>query len=268
MDLSVDIKLTTGGQSFCGSWWNMQAGAIDLCFKLYYVKSGVGWMVFGDEVCEIKGGNFYFINGYKLSQQWSEQLMDIYWVHFVPWAINPSVIYSPLPAFHQWNAEDVDTESFEAGVKGVYCDNLPGLAGIGADFRVRSTANFVLAELLDGCSEGEYREWSAAFSRIKPAIEHMDKYFIDNTPLENLAEIANLTPNYFHRACKKILGVTPYEYMLKKRLNKAKHLLTTTDLPISQVAELTGYENSYYFSRTFRKNTGKTPSQIRKDSPV
>ncbi len=103
---------------------------------------------------------------------------------------------------------------------------------------------------------------------LQNAIDYMDSNYTLNPPLEAIAATANLTPNYFHRAFKQILGLTPYDYMLKKRLNKAKGLLTSTDLPISQIAELSGYENSYYFSRIFKKHSGKTPSQVRQNSPV
>jgi len=139
---------------------------------------------------------------------------------------------------------------------------------LAADCRIRGVVNSLLAGLLGRCSESEFHKWSAAFGRIKAAMDYMDTNYTENPQLETVAAVANFTPNYFHRAFKEILGLTPYEYMLKKRLNKAKHLLTTTDMPISEIAELTGYENSYYFSRTFRKNSGKTPSEVRKNSPV
>lgn len=268
MDFKIDIQFIGGDRSLCNDWWTMEAGAIDLCFKLYYIKSGKGWMLFGDELCELKPGRLYFVNGYKLSRQWVEKEMDIYWVHFVAGGLNPSVVSSPLPAYYSWSESEIKADEFEAGVDGIYCRELDGLAAVGADCRVRSITNNILANLLDGCCEGEYREWSAAFERIKPAIDYMDTHFIVNPQLETIAAMANLTPNYFHRAFKKILGSTPHEYMLKKRLSKAKYLLTTSSLPISEIAELTGYENSYYFSRTFKKNTGKTPSQVRKNSPV
>jgi AraC family transcriptional regulator len=268
MEWKLDIEFIAGGQSLCGSWWTMEAGALDLCFKLYYVVAGGARMQFGDEIYELQAERLYFINGYKLSRQWCDDYMDVFWVHFNPQSINPRILSSALPALSNWAIREIGADSFKSGVEDIYCCRKSGLAAIAADCRMRSTANDVLARLLGRCDEIKFRSWSAAFARIRPAIDHMDAHFTDNPPLEELAAIANLTANYFHRAFKKILGVTPYEYMLKKRLNTAKHLLTTTDKPVAEIAEITGYENSYYFSRTFRKNTGKTPSQVRKNSPV
>jgi AraC-like DNA-binding protein len=255
MDWKLDIDFFAGGRSLCGNWWTMEAGAIDLCFKLYYVVEGRAVIQFGDELCELEAGRIYFINGYKLTRHWCSDFMDVYWVHFNPEAINPRIISSALPCFQSWPAEEICAEDFKSGVNDIYCDELKGLGAIAADCRIRSMLNTVLASLLSASDEIQFRNWSAAFSRIEGAIEYMDMHYTKNPPLEELAQIANLTPNYFHRAFKKILGVTPYEYMLKKRLNKAKHLLTATDTPIARIAEMTGYENSYYFSRTFRKNT-------------
>lgn len=266
MDLKLDINFVSGGYTRCGDWWTMKAAAIDLCFKLYYVAAGGARMQFGDEICDLAGGKIYLINGFKLSRQRCDEYMDVYWIHFTTEGINPRVVSSLLPAFFSWPQSAAN--GFSEAVGDIFEEKKTALAGIAADCRIRSVVNSLLAELLGQCSEKDFHIWAAAFGRINTAIEYMDAHYTDNPPLDTVAAIANYAPNYFHRAFKNIIGITPYEYMLKKRLNKAKQLLTASDLPISQIAELTGYENSYYFSRAFRKNTGKTPSQVRRNSPV
>ena len=57
--------------------------------------------------------------------------------------------------------------------------------------------------------------------------------------------------------------MTVVEYITKKRIDKAKQLLTNTDLPIMTVAEYTGYPDYSYFTRVFRKETGVTPRAYR-----
>ncbi len=266
MDWKLDVNIISGGQVRCGRWWTMEAAAIDLCFKVYCVTGGGARMRFGDEVSELTAGNIYLVNGFKLSRQWCDDYMDVSWVHFIPEGINPRVLASLLPAISSWPIGQA--EGFSEAASDIYRDKKSGLAPLAADCRLLGVVNLLLAGLLEGCSESEFHKWSASFGRVKAAMDYMDTHYTENPQLETVAGFANLTPNYFHRAFKDILGLTPYEYMLKKRLNKAKHLLTTTDMQISEIAVLTGYENSYYFSRTFRKHTGKTPSQVRKNSPV
>ena len=59
-------------------------------------------------------------------------------------------------------------------------------------------------------------------------------------------------------------GTSPGQFILCERVNKAKRLLTSTTYSISQIAARCGFENLYYFSNSFKKHTGISPSQYRK----
>ena len=71
---------------------------------------------------------------------------------------------------------------------------------------------------------------------------------------------------HFIRTFKQTYGITPNQFIINKRLEKAMHLLESTNLPIKDIAVSTGFANSYYFSRTFRMKTTITPSEYRKQS--
>jgi transcriptional regulator GlxA family with amidase domain len=57
--------------------------------------------------------------------------------------------------------------------------------------------------------------------------------------------------------------MTPFEYMLAGRMNRARHLLTSTNLSVQEVAVRAGYENPLYFSRLFAARIGLTPTAYR-----
>ena len=63
-------------------------------------------------------------------------------------------------------------------------------------------------------------------------------------------------------------SVTPLNYIIAERIKKAKQLLCETDYPIAEIAPLCGYENEYYFSNSFKKHTGKSPSVYRNSMRV
>lgn len=82
----------------------------------------------------------------------------------------------------------------------------------------------------------------------------------------NLAELAAshyLSYVQFSRRFKAATGATPQEYINALRLNKAKALLSDTDLPIRQIAQSCGFGNEYYFSTFFRKCCQLSPTQYR-----
>ena len=60
------------------------------------------------------------------------------------------------------------------------------------------------------------------------------------------------------------MGVPPLKYLTSIRIARAKELLTGTDIPISEIGELVGYDNPLYFSKIFKKNTGLSPREYRR----
>ena len=90
------------------------------------------------------------------------------------------------------------------------------------------------------------------------------KSFINNNLKEDLtlnmvAQYVNLSPSHFGRVFCKQTGQPLFTYINYCRIEAAKKLLQSSDYKIYEIAELVGYTNTYYFSRTFKKYTGKSP---------
>jgi AraC-like DNA-binding protein len=70
------------------------------------------------------------------------------------------------------------------------------------------------------------------------------------------------------RLFKKIFGITPYTYVLDKKIGFAKKLLMDTNLSVKEIATKLCFSDEYYFSNIFKKKTGLTPSQYRRSGEV
>ncbi len=81
--------------------------------------------------------------------------------------------------------------------------------------------------------------------------------------VEALAAEAGLTPSYFCRVFKRATGLSPHQYVLKARLERAQQMLGGSELSISQVADALGFASQSHFTRAFRGFTGQTPSAWR-----
>ncbi len=82
--------------------------------------------------------------------------------------------------------------------------------------------------------------------------------------LEKLAEIANLSPIYFHRLFCERFGKTPNKYILEHRIAAAKLALLSDNVSISQVASDYGFSTQSYFNNKFKEATGMTPLEYRR----
>ena len=83
--------------------------------------------------------------------------------------------------------------------------------------------------------------------------------------LTDVADFVGLSPTYFSELFKKEEDINFIDYLIEFRIKKAKHLLRYTDYKIYEVAREVGYENIYYFSRIFKRQTGLSPKQYRQN---
>jgi AraC family transcriptional regulator len=84
--------------------------------------------------------------------------------------------------------------------------------------------------------------------------------------LERLAGEASLSPHTLPRAFLRAFGETPHQYVLQRRLARAKELLIATDLPIVEIALATGFSSQSHLASAFRRLTGITPGEYRREA--
>lgn len=100
---------------------------------------------------------------------------------------------------------------------------------------------------------------------VKICTEYIAEHFAQAISLEELGRQAALSKQSLIRKFRCSTGMTPMQYLAATRINESKLLLRDTSLSVSQVAMQSGFENVYYFSNVFRKATGMSPTQYRKN---
>jgi AraC family transcriptional regulator of adaptative response / methylphosphotriester-DNA alkyltransferase methyltransferase len=93
--------------------------------------------------------------------------------------------------------------------------------------------------------------------------EYIDRNYMETLTLEILAEISHGSPFHLHRTFKKVIHMTPVEYIQQKRIGKALEQLVSSDKTIAAVGQSVGLLNTPYFITLFKKMTGHTPAQYR-----
>lgn len=92
---------------------------------------------------------------------------------------------------------------------------------------------------------------------------YIDLHFKESLTLEQLAEDAHMSKYYLSHAFKREYGISPINYMISRRIEESKYLLTETDLSMSQISQLLGFSSLSYFSQVFHRTQGVSPKEYR-----
>lgn len=99
---------------------------------------------------------------------------------------------------------------------------------------------------------------------VDDAIRYIREHYSEKISLEDMARHVNMSQFHFARVFKKSCGYSPHEFVMMTRINHAKHLLGTTELPVKVIAQMVGYQNVTTFTNAFGNRVGVSPSMFRK----
>jgi len=99
--------------------------------------------------------------------------------------------------------------------------------------------------------------------QLSTVLEFIHRNLSATIAMEELADIACLSPSHFHARFRQAFGQTPVQYIRDLRIREACRLLLNTQRKIQDIAEATGFGNVYYFSRVFKSLQGVSPGEYR-----
>lgn len=102
----------------------------------------------------------------------------------------------------------------------------------------------------------------ALMNKVKRYLNY--NYMLYDISLDSVSQIANMTPAYFSSRFKKCFGVNFVDYVAELRMNAAKEYLQDPLRSTSEIAGMVGYDSANYFTRAFKKHTGMTPTEYRR----
>ncbi len=99
----------------------------------------------------------------------------------------------------------------------------------------------------------------------KRALETLDQHYMDpDLSLVSLSGMLDVSPNHLSACIKKYAGETFINTLIRKRMEAAQELLSTTNLKVRDVAQRCGYTDQHYFSYCFKKYSGESPNSLRR----
>ena len=128
--------------------------------------------------------------------------------------------------------------------------------------------NEKLGTLLTLLMEQSWHPESVTVSRKRMELveikNYLDEHYTDKISLDDLAERFFINKFYLSKIFKETYGTTVNNYLISKRITRAKQLLRFTDMTVEEIGVAIGMGDANYFSRMFRKVEGSSPSEYRK----
>lgn len=236
---------------------------------MIYCTSGNGWIKCRDEVFAIASGQVFVIpsdcpHSYGAD---SEKPWTIYWIHFRG---KLSEMFMDSDAFCAHDIQ-ISTDSRISQRLSLF-DELYNTLDYGYSEDNLKHATSTLIHFLSSIKFIEaFRHGSPSKYEGRNLVEEAKHFMNENidhkVSLKQICNYLGCSESTCSAAFRKSTGMSPIEYMLHLRIQKACKMLLLSDQKINQIASSVGIDDQYYFSRLFRKFIGVSPSEYRKRKP-
>src|SRR5262245_34764127 len=139
--------------------------------------------------------------------------------------------------------------------------------GAGGNLAAESLANVLAVQLIRHVvappKSARGRDGALPQRRLRAVVEFIEEHLDARPTLEQMAALVRLNPYHFARQFKAATGLPPHQYVIARRVDRARHLLQAgTDLSLAEVAVHAGFSDQSQFSRHFKRLVGVTPRQV------
>ncbi|MBE5786340.1 MAG: AraC family transcriptional regulator [Clostridiales bacterium] len=246
------------GHFCCSPSFHLQRWQYD-SYLIKYTLRGQGFLRYRDQEYTVRPGQVIFISCFEMQEygSWKCDCWENKWVHFN--GSNSQKYFDRVIK----NCGPVITMPKNNQVEELL-NQLKRLTALPIP-QMEAQSSPVLLQLLTEVAQAAENSGGTETSLpyIENAINFMNTHYTDPLTLEEIARHCQVSQYHFSRQFKRQMGFSPYDYLLKLRLIRAKALLASHD-SITEIARKVGFSDSNAFIRLFKKYEGMTPGQFRK----
>ena len=233
-----------------------------LSFLCFIVLSGKGELSYEEQTYQLSEGDCVFIDCRKAYRHsTSNDLWSLQWCLF--YAPSLPAVYEKYkerggrPVFHP-----ADIKPFTTLLTDIY--DLASSSDYIRDMRINEKLGTLLTLLMEQSWHPETVTVSRKRMELAAVKEYLDEHYTEKLTLDDLAEKFFINKFYLSKIFKEAYGTTVNNYLISKRITRAKQLLRFTDMTVDEVGVTVGMGDANYFSRMFRKVEGISPREYRK----
>lgn len=232
-------------------------------FIIFYVNQGVCYLESKPFTAKIGAGRAFVIFPevkYRLKSAGTEAL-NLTWVAFSGYRVDDYLARAAV-----WSARPVVEDP-----KGALGEKLNHLYMLSHEpcnryCKMASVLYDIFAYLRDEREKNRpegYKENLNYFAAC--AVNYIEHNYMNEISVNEIADTLGISRKHLGTVFHKILGVTPRQYIIYYRIQKAGKLLDGTNQSIQEIAEAVGYANQFYFAKEFKRVIGKSPSEYRRE---
>lgn len=255
---SLHVEVLTVSRTILGPAWNMKDYSDNVC-RLYYTEEGEGFVRHHGQDYRLRPGRLMAIPAHTVMSYWCPEHMIQRWIHFNATLFGGMALFDCLQCEYEVPADGEHVMRLYDRLKNIYQSERLG---------DRLEANGLLLQLLapfvataDSAAHEERRRGLLRFRRV---LEYIDQHAGERIPVGHLAELAHLERAHFTRLFTSHFGLPPARFILQQRIERAMRLLWESNDKIETIGERLGFSDGFHFSKTFRRLTGASPSEFRK----
>lgn len=265
------------------SRWNYK-NVISPYFRLYYIDGGEGEIWDVSAKIRLESGFLYIIPSFTLCNLVCPNHLSQYFVQFFEESSDGISLFENNRSILKVKATEIDILNFARLLeinpgRGINRSDNPRIYEKNVFYKeyqdlnnLQSMSTFaethgILLQLVSRFLTQEifkYKDGSHVPAKILNAISYIQLNLSRDLSVTYLAKRANLHTDYFSRLFHQHTGERPVKYIHEKKIERAQYLIVTTQMTFSEIATQTGFENVFYFSKIFKKITGMSPGNYKK----
>ena len=270
-----------------GEKWNYK-NVISPYFRIYYIDEGYGEISDVSTKLVLEPGYLYIIPSFTLCNLSCKEQMSQYFVQFFEENPDGISLFTNNRSIIRLEATAIDIQNFfrlleinpgrginrsdnpQVYEKNIFYKEYQKLNNQ-QNFSVFLETQGILLQLISrflAPSVFKHNEPLPIHAKIVDAMSYISLNLNKQLTVAHLAGRANLNTDYFSRLFKQYSGGRPVDYIQEKRIERAQYLIVTDQLSFGQIAQLTGFDNVFYFSKIFKKITGLAPGKYKKQAEL
>lgn len=255
---STDLIFYHSGEERCASR-HSYGPAIRDHYLIHFIIEGKGIYKVGDRIYELSKGQAFLIcpNVITYYEADEKKPWKYMWVGFSGQKAKEYLQKANLDENNViFTYKD---DSLEAYIKEVNCSNRLSAS---KDFNILGYLYLLLGRIIESSVELDSDKESKN-NYVKEAIIFIHANYSRNITIHDIANYLSLNRSYLYTLFKEEVNMSPKQYLIEFRINKACELMTSSNLTISQIARSVGYNDPLMFSKTFKKHKNLSPKYYR-----